>query len=176
MSDEPEADFRRSLELIGEQTGDRWLPFADQVALLLGREPMSIGRAQAMADAARNSGEVRWQWFRDDGLLSKPTRGNTFLSETDLIDWLNRNRPPPPALPSSSQKGRRYTDDDDLVAEGVEGIKCRTYANAHRAAQALAPRAQGSSDAAKIDRLERKIADRLNPETSRDNQLKRSKD
>jgi hypothetical protein len=94
-------DFRRTLEL----TGERWLLHSEAIDLLRKREPVSIGRAEAILDDLREryfAGErtgVRWHWFRDDGLLSKPTRGNTFVSEADLIYWHDQIRTPQPPAP-----------------------------------------------------------------------------
>jgi hypothetical protein len=95
---DPMADFKRALEL----TGERWLSFSEAVALLRDREPISIGQAEAVIDGlhkahfAGNSTGIRWHWFHDtDFRTNKPNRGNTFLSDADLIYWLDRNRPVP---------------------------------------------------------------------------------
>lgn len=109
---DPLADFRRTLEL----TGERWLSFSEAVALLREREPMSIGYAEHILDDlrvayfaaggpfARQSGKsvpVRWYFVRGIGLLEeKPHRENTFVSEADLIYWLDQNWPAPKSAPS----------------------------------------------------------------------------
>jgi hypothetical protein len=66
----------------------------------------------------------------------------------------------PPESVKPPKKYKRYLTDDPLVAEAVEGIKSGKFANAWRAAQALAPRAEGS-DSAKGFRLYGKIRDAL---------------
>jgi hypothetical protein len=109
---EPLMDAARLLE----QTGERWLSFSEAVALLRERGPMSIGQAQAIIDDfrvayfagggpfARQSGKsapVRWYFVRGIGLLGeKPHRENTFLSDADLIYWLDQNWPAPKSAPS----------------------------------------------------------------------------
>jgi hypothetical protein len=55
-------------------------------------------------------------------------------------------------------KGRRYASDGQLVVEGVRGIRTNLWANPLQAAKALADGATGSSRAAKVDRLQRKIS------------------
>jgi hypothetical protein len=55
-------------------------------------------------------------------------------------------------------KHKRYATDDDLVREGVDGIRLKRWPNPYQAAQALAPRAEGTSEAAKVKRLRTKIA------------------
>jgi hypothetical protein len=108
---EPLMDAARLLE----QTGERWLSFSEAVALLRERGPMSIGQAQAIIDDfrvayfagggpfARQSGKsapVRWYFVRGIGLLGeKPHRENTFVSDADLIYWLDQNWPAPKSAP-----------------------------------------------------------------------------
>lgn len=44
------------------------------------------------------------------------------------------------------------------MAEGVEGIRNKKYPNAQKAAEALAPRAEGpATEQSKVDRLRQKI-------------------
>jgi hypothetical protein len=120
-ADEREADFRRVLEASGE----RWLSFHEAVVLLREREPMSVGQAQAMIDDlrmayfadggqfARQSGKsatVRFHWFHDtDFLTNKPKRGNTFISEADLIYW--HAAPKTPASQTSTKQIRQTVTD-----------------------------------------------------------------
>ena len=116
---EPLMDAARLLE----QTGERWLLFSEAVALLREREPtMSIGQAQAIIDEfraayfagggpfARQSGKfppVRWYFVPGIGLFNeKPHRGNTFVSEADLIYWQDNNRSPPSPAPSPPRARR----------------------------------------------------------------------
>jgi hypothetical protein len=56
------------------------------------------------------------------------------------------------------RKHTRYATDTDLVDEAFEGIAKRIYPNALKAAEALASRAEGTSNQAKINRLRKKIA------------------
>lgn len=59
-------------------------------------------------------------------------------------------------------KGKRYVGDDELVAEGVEGLRANRWPNAYRAATALAERAPGTATLqSKVDRIHGKIRDRL---------------
>jgi hypothetical protein len=57
---------------------------------------------------------------------------------------------PPPS-------NRRFVSDDELVAEGVEGIRSGRWPNALQAAKALAAQADGASPESIIDRLRKKI-------------------
>jgi hypothetical protein len=122
MSDEAEADFKRTLELIGDQAGDRWLSFAQAVALIREREPMSIGEAEFTVDEARKSGKVRYHWFRDDGLLSKPTRGNTFVSEADLVSWHDKYRT---SAPSHDEANARHKKAAEAIERTKQAIKAK---------------------------------------------------
>jgi hypothetical protein len=106
--DEGELDPMMDAARLLEQTGERWLSFSEAVALLREREPMSIGHAEHILDDlrvaylagggpfARQSGKsapVRCYFVRGIGLLGeKPHRENTFVSEADLIYWLDQNR------------------------------------------------------------------------------------
>jgi hypothetical protein len=114
--DEGELDPMMDAARLLEQTGERWLSFSEAVALLREREPMSIGHAEHILDDlrvaylagggpfARQSGKsapVRCYFVRGIGLLGeKPHRENTFVSEADLIYWLDQNRPAPKSAPS----------------------------------------------------------------------------
>jgi hypothetical protein len=80
--------------------------------------------------------------------------------------------PPEPVKPP--EKYKRYLTDDPLVAEAVEGIKSGKFANAWRATQALAPRAEGS-DSAKGFRLYGKIRDVLKTPQNTSKHLKTNK-
>ena len=112
MADLPpfmDEERRRRLEGLIERTGERWLSFSEAVALLREREPMSIGQAEAIIDDLRmayfadggpfdrrsgKSTPVRWHWFHDTNFLTnKPNRNNTFVSEADLIQWLEAAAP-----------------------------------------------------------------------------------
>jgi len=52
---------------------------------------------------------------------------------------------------------RRITTDEDLVVEGLAGIRSGRWANAHKAAQDLAHRAEGASYDSSVQRLGQKI-------------------
>jgi hypothetical protein len=96
-------------------------------------------------------------------------RGIT-VNEADLTTWLSRARQgtsDAAAKPAVAPKRhRRYSLDDSLAAKGVAGILSSPskWPNANQAAIALAPEAIGT-DAAKVDRLGRKISKLL--ETTR---------
>ena len=55
------------------------------------------------------------------------------------------------------EKYKRNTTDDDLVVEGVNGIRSGKWPNSLQAAEALAGRAKGSSHDSKVTRLRKKI-------------------
>jgi hypothetical protein len=63
----------------------------------------------------------------------------------------------PPEPVNHLEKYKRYTTDDDLVVEGVNGVRSRTWSNPLQAAKALADRAEGSSHDSTVDRLRKKI-------------------
>jgi len=152
--DEAEAAFKKALEL----TGEKWLTHSQIVELLTARGSMSVGAADAIVDTLRAASfankptGVRWQWFHDTDFrtTNKPNRGNTWASEADVNYWLNQK------FPNNTDTGNRRYADEVLIAEALKGIDSGIYGNAHKAAQALAPRAEGNIDAA-IDRLGRKI-------------------
>lgn len=77
--------------------------------------------------------------------------GNSMLgvevNSSDLEAWLS----------PQAKAHRRFSSDEGLVQEGVAGLRNRIWPNRHQAAIALAPKAEGQSEKAKIDRLERKI-------------------
>jgi hypothetical protein len=116
MADLPpfmDEERRRRLEGLIERTGERWLSFSEAVALLREREPMSIGQAEAIIDDLRlaywrrqsgNAAAVRCHYysyaFGFGRPLGEPRRGNTFVSEADLIYWHDRNTSTPKSEPS----------------------------------------------------------------------------
>jgi hypothetical protein len=80
--------------------------------------------------------------------------GGIRISRKDLLDWLDRNEP---MLKTPTPKGQHYAE-EDLIAEGVRGVRDRTYKNAFQAAQLLAPRASGiGTPASTVTRLRKKI-------------------
>ena len=143
---------------------DDWLTAERALELLLKRFRCSEGRAERLLDDAIMSREVRLEHYgarispEEAAAIRAPIQRDSFsmlsaakvrISGSDLIAWtLTQN---PVAIP-----GRRYATDDDLVVEGVNGIRAGKWANANKAATDLAPRAQGNADAA-ADRLRRKI-------------------
>jgi hypothetical protein len=56
------------------------------------------------------------------------------------------------------KKYKRFTEDDNLVAEGVEGIRSVTWPNPSQAAMTLAARAKGNTLNSTITRLRKKIS------------------
>lgn len=134
---------------------EAWLTDDEAVELLRERYGVSIGKAEAMLAEARKSGEVRsTEVTGNDGLVrfdqvpgaieSMPSR----RSKDDLVCWADQQ---------ITTKGRRYSSDADLVAEARKGMKEGRWPNKHQAALALAPRAEGQSIEAIVDRLARKI-------------------
>ena len=79
---------------------EQWISFRDAAELIRSRLNASIGRAEAILRSAHQSGEVRsYQadvlFFNDDGVLSglgrpKSVSEERRFSETDLLDWLDR--------------------------------------------------------------------------------------
>ena len=57
---------------------------------------------------------------------------------------------------------RRFVSDDELVAEGIAGVKSLRWPNSHKAAQELALRAEGASYESSVLRLGQKIRKALN--------------
>ncbi len=83
-------------------------------------------------------------------------RATVDIDRDDYEAWLNRITAPVAIdLPA---KGKRYVGDDELVAEGVEGLRTNRWPNAYQAALELAERARGpATEKSKADRLHRKI-------------------
>jgi hypothetical protein len=150
-----------------------WISISGAVKVLAERKRISLGRAKAELIEACHAGLIqnRWrghyagfcpqiarqQWLGADidisanrvTLADDTPRAFVDLDTTDFEAWLAEQSPQP--------KGRRFANDDELVAEGKRGIGANKYNNAHHAAQALASRAQGQSESAKIARLRKKI-------------------
>jgi hypothetical protein len=104
MADLPsfmDEERRRHLEGLIERTGERWLSFSEAVALL---------RVAYYADGgpwrrqSGNAAAVRCRYFYGFGFGRPPKiphRGDTFVSEADLIYWHDRNTSTPKSEPSS---------------------------------------------------------------------------
>ena len=74
-------------------------------------------------------------------LANGERRAQVGLNRSDYEPWLASIAAPTPAeLPP---KGRRYVGDDELVAEGVDGLRTGKWSNAWQSAQALAPERKG---------------------------------
>jgi hypothetical protein len=113
---------------------EEWLTFEDTTELVRAHLGASIGRAQAVTNEARASGEVRFQnldypvlLMADDGLVGMDMRpgaqeksgvtvdgkaiihkiqtGTFQISKNDLLDWLERNHPRATSAPPK-QAGR----------------------------------------------------------------------
>jgi hypothetical protein len=143
---------------------EQWFPTHFAVALIRQHRPnISVGRAEKLVHDAAASGEVRSvdKVVQDFSVRpGRPYKKITLSNKDDLIDWLDRHVPQDkPAV----TKNRRLLEDDELVAEAVKGIRDspRRFANAHKAALALAARAEGISEKAIVDRLGRKIREAL---------------
>jgi hypothetical protein len=68
---------------------EEWLSFDEVVTLVLEREPMSLGRAEAVVRTARKSGEIRYTAALTDAGTWYPVT----YSKNDLLDWLDRHSP-----------------------------------------------------------------------------------
>jgi hypothetical protein len=101
--------------------------------------------------------EVRRPQYVNGGGPYSFLPGGTFLvRRTDAERW-EVALPPAPSKPTPFEKYKRYTTDDDLVVEGVNGIRSGAWPNPLQAAQVLAPHAEGSSHDSIVDRLRKKI-------------------
>jgi hypothetical protein len=160
---------------------ERWLTIEEAREAIKLRLETSAGRAEAVLETARKSGEVRFSnpadpvlLMADDGLVGmdmrpgaqnkggvdrdgKPTfhrlaaRNSDCISKEDLLDWLDRNHPLEPAVIST-----RYPGDAALLEEGrrmlAGGMEKRAVA------RALAARADGTATfESKVDRLRKAL-------------------
>jgi hypothetical protein len=104
---------------------EQWLTFREAVEIVRGRLGASIGRSEAVTNAARASGEVRFHnpanpvlLTSDDGVVGMSLRtgrngrmittADTFqISREDLLDWLSRQAPQQPTrMPAPEPKPR----------------------------------------------------------------------
>ena len=142
---------------------EQWFRFHEATALIKQHRACSEGRAEALVRAAAASGEVRSieRGVQDfSRRYGSPVKKISVWNKADLLDWLDRQVPPPAIKAVPSLKGRRYFD-DDLVAEGVAGIRRKKWPNPLQAATALAQRARGASQSSIITRLRKKITTAL---------------
>jgi hypothetical protein len=93
------------------------------------------GRPRPAPPLAPRPKQPRKRKTTDDALVAAPTKELTPL-----------------------EKYKRFTEDDDLVTEGVQGIRSGTWPNPLQAAMTLAARAKGSSLDSTITRLRKKIS------------------
>lgn len=168
-------DRNQAIEIVGNaKFGDAWVgPATDDEfkwakkyrsrfttgAHVPAQEAQAVYEAEEReARADRQHREVI-QWLENRGLDC--VRGLAEgLDQTRFEKVLEREfgKIRPRSVSVSPAKNRRYATDDALVAEAVAGINNNEYPNPLKAARALAPRAQGQSAEAAIDRLRRKIA------------------
>lgn len=139
---------------------DRWISATEATDIIGRRVEGSVGRAEAILRTAQASGEVRdkgqpLRLFADDGVVNmrNPTliAPQPSLSESDLIDWLDRNHPATTAKPAA-----RYPGDAALIEEGrrmlAGGMEKRAVA------RRLAERAEGAGTfESKVDRLRKAL-------------------
>jgi hypothetical protein len=110
------------------------------------------------ADGVGDRLEVRRPTYVNaDGPFSDSPGGTFLVRRVDVEHWEAALPPAPTKEPTPLEKYKRYTTDDDLVVEGVNGIRSRTWSNSLQAAKALAHRAKGSSRDSTVDRLRKKI-------------------
>lgn len=142
---------------------EQWFRFHEATALIKQHRACSEGRAEALVRAAAASGEVR---SVERGVQDFTQRYGSRVkkisvwNKADLLDWLDRQVPRPAPKPTPKVKGRRYFD-DELVAEGVAGLRRKKWPNPLQAATALAVRARGASTELTVTRLRRKIVTAL---------------
>lgn len=137
---------------------ERWLAIEEAREAIKLRLETSAGRAEAVLETARKSGEVRTEepiFLNMDGVVGmRPLTqvGERRFSEADLLDWLGRQYPSttePIAVASA-----RFPGDVALIEEGrrmlASGMQKRAIA------RKLAERAEGAGTLkSKIDRLRR---------------------
>jgi hypothetical protein len=156
-------------------TDEAWLTTKQALELIRAHFRCSEGRAENLRREAVASGDVRlceltlMLGASGDGVLYSNRitpaeaasrmeyRPDAFagdlslrINEPDLRAWISAQAPAP-------LSGRRYASDDDLVIEGVSGIRSGDWSNPSVAAEALADRARGHSRASTVTRLRKKI-------------------
>jgi hypothetical protein len=95
-----------------------------------------------------------YQWFEErDFDLGQPTISKHLFEAAVRAEFGQL----PPKSVKHLERYKRNTTDDDLVVEGVNGIRSGRWPNPSQAAKALADRAEGSSHDSTVDRLRKKI-------------------
>jgi hypothetical protein len=157
--------------------GKNYLSVPDAEQMLLELYDISAGKAKKLVKDAIKSGEVQTPedsvlLMTDDGIIGMdliPGAINpgtvTGVHKDDLLYW-TKEQGVPQRQKETVVKGQRFAGDNELVTEGAEGVKSKRWPNALKAAEALAARAEGASEGAKIKRLREKIGERLNLQTS----------
>jgi hypothetical protein len=124
---------------------------------------LHILRSQAQRDAHRRaaSRQILFPDFESAEFRASLAAGDIQINKSDLEKWLSRYAET--AMSSAAPadfppKGNRYVGDDDLVSEGVKGLKAGRWANPHQAALELAKRASGPATLpSKVSRIDGKI-------------------
>jgi hypothetical protein len=109
---------------------DQWLSAQKAIEIIRRRIDTSIGRAEAILQRARTSGEVRtepWLLLNDDGVVGmgvrpgnpNAKRGQPGMSEADLLDWLDREAPEAAKQKTAKPERRRTQALRDRAAEAV---------------------------------------------------------
>jgi hypothetical protein len=132
---------------------DEWITFSEATEIIRARLDYSIGRAEAVVQQTKTSGEIRSlrSLMAFDGIIdphNPPEAGAVRYSRDDLVDWIGRQVPTAP--PS------RYPGDAELIREGLRLIAGGM--NLRATARKLAPRAEGTSLDSKTDRLRKALA------------------
>jgi hypothetical protein len=101
---------------------ERWLTFGQASEIIRARLDASVGRSEAVLQAARTSGEVRTQepvFLNDDGVVGLRLRQISVrrFSEADLLDWLGRHHPEQRA---PGRRGRPSHDWSKISAAAFE--------------------------------------------------------
>jgi hypothetical protein len=151
---------------------EQWLWFEELVEIVRRRLNASVGRAEAVAKAALASREVRQDprprvisLRDDDGIVGmdllpslreqRPSLREQRFSKDDFLDWCDRHAPQQSDATEVTKHRYRYPGDAKLVKKGQKMVEGGM--SVLQAAKKLAERAEGTTDAQKIDRLRKLI-------------------
>jgi hypothetical protein len=112
---------------------EKWLSAGEAVEIIRHRFDASIGRAQAILERARASGEVRSEILlvlNDDGIVgmgvrpgraARPGARPAGVDKDDLLHWLDQQEPQATKAPKRSQ-GKRDRAREAIAAKWPAGI------------------------------------------------------
>ena len=112
---------------------DQWLSAQKAIEIIRRRIDTSIGRAEAILQRARASGEVRAEpslLMADDGVVGmymRPGNPNAEryqprISEADFLDWLTRREEPQETKAPKRSQGKRDRAREAIAAKWPAGI------------------------------------------------------